>query len=603
MIRIVPVAFLASLAASAFAQDAALKLKTDRVVIFKDGYGLFVKSGKARADEKGRVYTEEVPRALLGTVWGSSADGKPISLRAELVESTKKSAETHPATSMLELLRANLGGTITIDLEKQSVGGTLKQLIEPGAGAKEAEESVVSIVPETVDPAMDPYSPGYSSSRRFYGYSPPPVPTPAPPTGEAFIVLSESGGASHVIAVRDIKSFTGRDVKTDAPAAGAEAKRTKRLTFEFGAASANKDVDVNILYLQEGIQWIPSYRVSGDLKTSATMALQGELVNEAEDLDGAAVDLVVGVPNFRFNDRVSPLSLDRELRRTLTSISQTGGGGSMAQMMSNSQMAYAGAPTGSATTSATNSFFDPSMETQQGQDLFFYSSKDVSLKRGGRMTLPLWSSDLAVSHCYRFSVQAGKAAREEMDASNQNRWNPQPSSGRTSPLDINKNEVWHIIEAKNETKLPWTTGAALVLQDGLPISQDMLAYTPVGATGSLPLTIAVDVRGEFRDEETARQQNAFNRNGTNYDLIKKRGTVTVTNYRKEAAKVQVIVSAGGKAVGASDDGKIVLNDFRALDWPYGTDLGMNQHSDVKWDFMLEPGAKKDVTYDVEFYGR
>ena len=55
-----------------------------------------------------------------------------------------------------------------------------------------------------------------------------------------------------------------------------------------------------------GTSAIPTYRVSGELKDKADLALQGEVLNEIEDIDKAALDLVVGVPNFRFKDTAFP---------------------------------------------------------------------------------------------------------------------------------------------------------------------------------------------------------------------------------------------------------------------------------------------------------
>lgn len=593
---------LVLLIVSAAAADAdSLSLKTERVVIFKDGYGLFMKKGTARADDGGRVYTDAVPRALLGTVWASSADGSPVAIRSELVESSRKNEEKFPAASMQDLLRANIGGVITLVLEKESLQGTLKQVIEPGADARETGERVISIVPEVANPALDPSNPYFVPA-----YSLVPAPTPVPPRsiGEAFAVIVARDNTTHVIAVRDIKSLSGSEVKTEAPLPGVETRRTKRLTFEFGAAAANKDVELNLLYLQEGIQWVPTYRLNGDLKETATMALQGELINEAEDITDAAVDLVVGVPNFKFNDRVSPLALDRELRRTLTAMDRINGNNAFSNRILNSQMAYAGGGDSTTPQPGINSFFDPAMDTQTGQDLFFYNAKDVSLKRGGRMTLPLWGSTVKVAHCYRFNIETGKLARQGNGGTSFRSSNfTESTTAPASPLEVNKNDVWHLLEMKNETQTPWTTGAALVLQNGLPISQDILAYTPPGGTGSLPITIAVDVRGEFRDEEISRQQNAYERGGTSYDLISKRGTITITNFRKEASKIQVNVSAGGKATAASDGGTIRMNDYRAADWAEGQGASINQHSDIRWEITLEPGAKKEITYTIDLYSR
>ena len=45
--------------------------------------------------------------------------------------------------------------------------------------------------------------------------------------------------------------------------------------------------------------------------------MQAELINEAEDLENVAINLVVGVPNFRFKNAVSPLSFESVLKNSL----------------------------------------------------------------------------------------------------------------------------------------------------------------------------------------------------------------------------------------------------------------------------------------------
>jgi hypothetical protein len=53
----------------------------------------------------------------------------------------------------------------------------------------------------------------------------------------------------------------------------------------------------------------------------------------------------------------------------------------------------------------------------------------------------------------------------------------------------------------------------------------------------------------------------------------------------------------------SDEGKIKLNDFRAGDWDEAGQMRVNNHSDVTWEFELEAGKTKTLTYELSFYTR
>jgi len=50
-----------------------------------------------------------------------------------------------------------------------------------------------------------------------------------------------------------------------------------------------------------------------------------------------------------------------------------------------------------------------------------------------------------------------------------------------------------------------------------------------------------------------------------YAHLKKKGTVTMKNHRKEKATMQVRVQVGGKAESATGGGKIRLDEHRAGD--------------------------------------
>ena len=68
---------------SSFPEKSELKLTTENIVIFKDGYFLIVKKGKAKTDADGKVFTNEVPdSAILGIVWAIAQQGRISSMVA-----------------------------------------------------------------------------------------------------------------------------------------------------------------------------------------------------------------------------------------------------------------------------------------------------------------------------------------------------------------------------------------------------------------------------------------------------------------------------------------------------------------------------------------
>jgi hypothetical protein len=157
---------------------------------------------------------------------------------------------------------------------------------------------------------------------------------------------------------------------------------------------------------------------------------------------------------------------------------------------------------------------------------------------------------------------------------------------------------------RNAGQVPWTTGAALVIQGNLPLGQELLTYTPIGGAALLPITVAVDVRGEYDERQLSIDPDAIQWNGGTFARITKRGTVTLTNHKKEPVELRVRVATGGKVLRAEGDPQIAARGFDGRDWQSsGYDSRLNGHSDLTWTLSLEAGASRVLSFDVEMYLR
>src|SRR4030095_14446489 len=100
---------------------------------------------------------------------------------------------------------------------------------------------------------------------------------------------------------------------------------------------------------------------------------------------------------------------------------------------------------------------------------------------------------------------------------------------------------------------------------------------------------------------TGRKPNAINVGNTDYTLVQKKGTITITSFRKEKSATRISIATGGRIEAASDDGKIKINDFFPTDWHESGYHTINNHSECNWDLVIESGQSKTFTYDVSFY--
>jgi hypothetical protein len=117
------------------AAASQLQLQTERVIIFKDGYGLIVKNGKATADADGKVFTPEVPEsAILGSFWAISDAQKLLAMEAGWEEKREVRERRTACITIPELLRANVGKRVTLTLgDRRTITGTLAQVLDiPG---------------------------------------------------------------------------------------------------------------------------------------------------------------------------------------------------------------------------------------------------------------------------------------------------------------------------------------------------------------------------------------------------------------------------------------------------------------------------------------
>ena len=562
-----------------------LKLVTERVIVFKDGYGLILKRGGAVTDDKGEVFTNEVPdAAVLGSFWATPVEGRLLSMVAGWTEVKESSEKPLPCTHVVHILKANVGKSCAVQLpDKVDLTGVIREVLvqETNSPISEPLTSALHPTPSAVRSSMPVSALAKSETR---------TELLADIAGTHFVLRTKEGDV--LVPISDVRRLTMEDMRTVLPHKFITTERTKRLTFRFGEAGQRREL--LIAYFRPGVRWIPTYRV--DLTTNpkqqkiAKILLQAELLNEAEDLLDTPVDIVVGVPNFRFRTLPSPLILEQTLRNTLQQAAPQLMGQSNAfsnalfsQRAGESHRAAAQA----APEAAAGSFELPAELTAAStQDLFVYHLPKQTVRKGERAALPIFQAETPYRDVYTWNVHI---KRHDIAAA--------PSgAGVGSPLVLAQNEVWRQVELVNNTNMPWTTGAALLMQGQQPLAQELLTRVPV--------TVAIDVRGDFSEQETDRQLKALTWDGREYAKIVQRATLSLRNYKAEPVEAEITVRLGGKAEEASDKGQISLAPYHAEDWEqYRGDPAVNNSSTVRWTATVKPGEVFQPTVAYFFFTR
>ncbi len=597
-------------------RPAELELKTERVVVFKDGYCMVIKKGAAKTDADGRVFTEEVPdAAVLGSFWTIPLTDD-VNLKSTVAgwEENKVESESEvDCVSMFEILEANIGKICSFEyLDKEYSGEILKvltrsQVVAADVGTLDSMglQSLLSHRSFSAAPHLSSHvqiQPTISLNRN---------------SGEMFLV--RTGTTDMLVPAGSVQHLSIDDMVSTRNQTFTETLKQKRLTFQFD--KPDSEIEVSIMYFRPGVRWIPTYRVEltdlefagrnrenvkrldsdnevdlddGLVKRTARLSLQGEIINEAEDLIDMPIDVVVGVPNFRFRDVPSPLTLENTLRNVIAQIAPNVLGNNV-QQMSNALYTQRSGEFASSRAQGGNGEsdidFPEELNASGGNDLFVYTLPKMSLKRGERATVPILATEVPYRDVYTWDIQL---KRSDAYAAT--------GSGADSPLVLSENKVWRQVELINETEVPWTTGAAMFMDGFQPLAQDLLTYTSPGGICRVPVTVAIDLRGKVEDHETDRELEALTWRGHHYAKVTGKSAIELANNKEVPVPVEVRLRMGGKAISTTDDGSISLDGYQQDDWRHGGDP-VNNSSRLIWKSTIEPGECFKPSLVYEFFVR
>lgn len=426
-------------AGAAYGQEAApiaAGLPVREVTVFKDGNAFVLQQGKVTVGQGGAVRLKELPNPVLGTFWPYSAD-KGVMLNSVTV-GQRIVAEERAADSIPDFLRANIGSEVRIERTYND--------------SKPLEGTILSVQPavkaEPPDLTVAPNSPGFRSRIQ-----------PTEPS-EPLVVVKNAQG----ITPLPLNRITSLTLAGEAKTRLREELIRNELTLNLTGAAAGKSTEIGLMYLQRGLRWIPNYKVTLNGKGGAKVQLQATLINELTDLDNTLVNLVIGVPTFAFKDTPDPIGMQdtfARLSRYFTADSPTG------QNFSNSIMGQQAARMGErayAVGRDESGNAGPEVSAaEKNEDLFLFTVKNLRLKRGERMTLPVVEFDITYKDVYTLELP------------------PTPPSTTRAYYDFAQNpeyarllvtpRVQHQIRLCNTSMYPLTTAPALLLREAKVLSQ------------------------------------------------------------------------------------------------------------------------------------
>jgi hypothetical protein len=531
-------------------------LKPAAVAAFKNGLAFVVKQGDVRL-EAGVGNLAPVPNATLGSLWIAPNDAG-ASLDEVVAHRYKVSAQQN-LTALADVLLANAGKVVAV------VDNNQKEYTGEIVGFRQAEKSSVVAAPQ--------------NSESFYSNA---LPVAPQPHAQPEFLLLKSDGKLLALYFHNIARVI---LPADPVLQQAQEEERKALRFKIKGETGHANLTMG--YLEHGLGWTPSYLVSLQDDKTAQITMQAVLVNDAEDLKDTDLFFVVGVPNFAYSNVPSPMALQQSLLEFMQAASRKD---DMSARYSNAitgQMTMGGV-IGGLGQEAAPSFATTTQELQgaQEEDLFLYSRKNVTLARGERATYNVFSETVNYEHIYEWNLE--DQPRVDGFGIAQNNVNSGSDRGT-------KDNIWHALRLKNTTKFPWTSAPTMVISGTKPLSQDTVPYTPKGATSSLKLTVATDIRASHEENEVERQKDLQRRRNYNYDQVTVEGTLTIKNYKSKEVRLSIADRVRGTVESQTDDGKAAkLAEAIAVDNPL---------SRLTWEVTLKAGEEKIIKYRYKVWLR
>lgn len=530
---------------------AATKLPVREVTVFKDGHAYVIREAALPAAADGKVVLDELPVPVLGTFWPYASDGARL-VAAKAGRETV--ASDVPATDLRQIARANVGKQVTVvTADKERIDATLLG------------------VPSRLD-------------------------APAAADGELLLLRTATGTRALLLAqVRDL------EVKGEFTSSMRREEQRERLLLQVAGGGAG--ARVGVMYVQRGLRWIPAYRIDVDGKGAATVQFEATLVNDLADLERTTVHLVVGVPRFEFQGLVDPISLQAEAADVAAQMRQQQ---LLGNVLSNSLMTQRASFRDARAAQGPES--EPVVDGgDSNEDLFVWTVRDVTLKQGERLVLPIAAFQVAYRDVYKLEVPFAPPMEVRQGL----------QSERLVELarQLSEPKARHLLRLRNADTAPLTTAPALVLASGRVLAQGRLYYTPKGGQTDLEINVAIDVRVDTEEHEVKRDAGPFRLGDNDFARVDVAGVIALQNHKPVPIEIEVSRRVLGIADEAGQGGTKQQLDLvqawhggpRAVwwswwNWPYWW-FQHNGFAEFRWVVRLEPGASTKLDAGWHYFWR
>lgn len=375
------------------------------------------------------------------------------------------------------------------------------------------------------------------------------------------VVLKLNDGSLKLINVNNISDIN----------LGANAKNTYISDSTVRLAKVQLEKEINnskfsTLCMQTGINWVPSYFIQIKDAKTASLDIKASIENTSESFTDVPMSLVVGNPQMYYGKQLDMIS-------SITSGYGVGYGTyTQKAMYTNTTTSYDSESEGSPDNSTE-------VTGEKSNDLYYYNLGTMSLEKDAKVIVMLGSKEIEYKDLYELDIE-DKA----------NFWYT-----RVAGIDPNTTyETWHVLKIENTTNTPLSTGPIFVTdENGKPLAQDELKYTPIGANTKIKLSKAIDVQTCDDEEIVSKDANKVRINKRDYEVVKIKGKIKVVNYQSKQINIAISKTINGKITNGNG-GTITILPNRNANYNNVNDLNI-----VRWEKIIKPNETLYLDYEYE----
>ena len=524
-------------------------IETKSISVFKNGKSFVVREGVVET-KNNEYLLDKIPNALMGTFWFSGKNSYVTQVTSSFLQVDEPIERK--ATSFFDLLYANKGKQITIlTNERETYNGIVEELDLPEQIAnylrlkeKELSENY---------PAID------ISDFKIFG-------------GQIFSLKMNNKWIS--LSPTNIKAIEFNEKPNHMVKSNLKTKKPI-LKIQFNKSGPQ---GLNMIYLQDGISWNPTYLLMLLSETEASLKLQAEVINDVEHIKNCDINFVIGVPNFKYATQPATLTTLTQTIKDYYSMATYNKSNIYSNALIPSQI-YA--EESIADYDDVSTVYNEDNKIEQNEDFYFYTVKNVDLEKGARAHYPLFESKIKIKHLYECNL-----SNSQINSSYYHEEN--------FSFDTKYSNVYHSIEIKNDTKNPFTTGPIMIVSELKAISQDLLKYTATGLTSSIKLTQSSDIRIEEKEKISNIGKNYTKFNNDNYRLVTLQSEIIIVNSKNQDINFSLNKHIMGTLKNVSEK---YTNHSKVLN------NNINQTENFNIRIVLKAKETKKINYTYQVYVR